>query len=107
MTGPQFQVLPICAGGWSLDASAWRLPDDLKSLERKAIFVWKGLSDAGRVSHLARDRCHGLPGEGRLARACSADGCARVAPDHKTLRPHKRRDHNRRGRADSTLTVGQ
>jgi hypothetical protein len=31
---------------------------------------------AGRVSHLARDRCDGLPGEWRPARACPADGCA-------------------------------
>ena len=35
-----------------------------------------GISDAGRVSHLARDRCDGLPGERRPARACPADGCS-------------------------------
>ena len=36
----------------------------------------RGISDPGRVSHLARDLCDGLPGEWRLARACPADGCA-------------------------------
>jgi len=36
----------------------------------------RGVSDAGRVSHLAGDRCDGLLGEWRPARACPADGCA-------------------------------
>jgi integrase len=35
-----------------------------------------GFLTPGRVSHLARDRCDGLPGEWRSARACPADGCA-------------------------------
>jgi hypothetical protein len=40
----------------------------------------RGLSDAGRVSHLACYGCDGLPGEWRPARACPADGCARESP---------------------------
>ena len=36
----------------------------------------RGVSDAGRMSHLARDRCEGLPGEWRPTRECPADGCA-------------------------------
>jgi hypothetical protein len=36
----------------------------------------RGVSDTGRVSHLARDRCDGLPGERRPARTCPADGRA-------------------------------
>jgi site-specific recombinase XerC len=36
----------------------------------------RGVSDAGRVSHLARDRCDDLPGERRPARAYPADGRA-------------------------------
>jgi site-specific recombinase XerD len=35
-----------------------------------------GVSHAGRVSHLARYRCDGVPGEWRPARACPANGCA-------------------------------
>ena len=36
----------------------------------------RGVSDAGRVSYLARDRRDGLPGKWRPARACPADGRA-------------------------------
>jgi hypothetical protein len=36
----------------------------------------RGVSDTGRVSHLARNWCDGLPGERRPARTCSADGRA-------------------------------
>ena len=36
----------------------------------------RGVSDAGRVSHLARYRRDGLLGEWRSARACPPDGCA-------------------------------
>jgi len=49
---------------------------DPKKLKLKQTSAERRVSDAGRVSHLAGDRCDGLLGEWRPARACPADGCA-------------------------------
>ena len=45
---------------------------------------------SGRMSHLASNWHHDLPGEWRTARARPADGRTRISAHHEALRPDKR-----------------
>ena len=74
----------------------------LKMVQRRAKKA--GILTADLLPQLPGDRDHELPGERRDAGEGPADGRPRVGEDDQALRPARRRDDARRGRADRDLT---